>query len=432
MKTSKFQIITIAIFVLFLIGGVAAFALYKGSGSTTTLPAVTVWGTFPADTFNVYVANINNDLTQPITVNYVQKRADSFSQEFIAALARGTGPDGILIPVDMLLPHYDKLALVPFEAFPQRDFLDSFIEEANIYLNSSGILGLPFTVDPLVMYWNRDTFNSAGIATYPRYWDEFTELNKKLTVKDQNGNIRKSAIALGDATNVSNSREILGSLFLQTGNPVTMVSGDGSVQSTLKNTATASPLPALEFFTQFADPSNANYSWNRGMPASKSAFLSGMLATYFGFSSELGDIRAKNPNLNFDVAPLPQLRTGGKKAAYGRMNGFSIVRTSLYPNAMFQIMSILTDPANLSKLNQSLYLPTVRRDVIAQGSTDPYITIFNQAALIAKIWLDADPVKSGSIFARMVESLTSGAKTSYQAIQDAGDEYDVMLEQAMR
>ncbi|MEK7642037.1 MAG: extracellular solute-binding protein [Patescibacteria group bacterium] len=432
MKASKFQIITLALFVLFLVGGVAAFALYKGSTTTTSIPAVTVWGTFPADTFNVYVSKINATLAQPITVNYVQKKADSFSQEFVAALARGTGPDGILIPVDMLLPHYDKLALIPFSALPQRTFIDSYIDEASIYLNANGITALPFTVDPLVMYWNRDTFNSAGIATYPRTWDEFTELNKKLTVKDQNGNVRKSAIALGDFTNLNNAREILGTLILQVGNPITAPDTDGVVQTTLKVSAAADAAPALNFFAQFVDPTNANYSWNRGLPPAKSAFLSGMLATYFGFASELADIRTKNPNLNFDVAALPQVRTGGTKAAYARLNGFSIVRASPNPNAMFQVMSMLTDPIHLAELNKTLYLPTVRRDMIAQGSNDPYITIFNQAALIGKTWLDADPVASRAIFASIIEAITSGQKTTFQAIRDGGDEYDVILKNAVQ
>lgn len=431
MKISKFQIITLAIFLLCLIAGVAAFAMYKGNSSSTNIPAITIWGTFPSDTFSSYVAKVNISLQQPITVNYVQKSSATFSQEFISALARGTGPDGLLIPADMLLPHYDKLSAIPFSALPQRTFIDNFIDEGAIYLNQNGIVAIPFTVDPLVMYWNRDTFNAAGIATYPKYWDEFTALNAKLTNKDQNGNIRKSAVALGDFTNVTNAREILGTLIMQVGNPVTKVNNDGSIQSTVKTSAAVSPVSAINYFTQFVDPSSANYSWNRGMPSSKSAFLSGSLATYFGFTSELSDIRTKNPNLNFDVAPLPQVRTGGIKASYARMNAFSITRISANPNAVFQIISILTDPANLTQLNKTIYLPTVRRDVIAQGSNDPYITIFNKAALISKTWLDADPAKSRDLFGRMIESITSGAKTTEQAVRDTGDEYDIILRQAM-
>ncbi len=430
MKITKFQIIVLAIFVIFIIAGVISFALYKGaSGTSTQLPAITIWGTFPASTFNQYVSDINNTATTPISVTYKQIDPSVFSSQFVAALARGTGPDAILITADMLLPHFDKLALIPYTALSARTISDTYIQEAQIYTNSAGTLALPFTVDPLIMYWNRDMFNSAGIATYPKYWDEFTDLNQKLTTKDQNGNIRKSAIAMGDFTNIDNAREILATLLLQIGNPITAYNAQGSLQTTFRSTAKVNPGTVLDFFAQFVNPNNVNYSWNRGQPDSKTAFLAGGLATYFGFASELSDIRTKNPNLNFDAAPIPQVRSGGVKATYARMYGLSIVRSTPNANGVYQVLSMLTDPAALAKLAATMYLPPVRTDLIAQGSSDPYISIFDRAVLVGKTWLDADPVVSNQIFGSVVESITSGQASTYQAIENGGMQYDVILHQ---
>ncbi len=429
---TKFQIITLSTFVLFIIVGVVSFAMYKGgSASSSQLPAVTIWGTFPEGIFDQYVSNINNNSPTPVTVTYKQINPAAFSQQFIAALARGNGPDAILIPADMLLPHEDKLALIPYSALPAREFIDTYIQEAQIYAIDSGILALPFTVDPLIMYWNRDMFNTAGIATYPRYWDDFTTLNPKLTVKDQNGNIRKSAIALGDFTNILNAREILGSLFMQIGNPVTAYNTQGTLQTTLRVGAQVNPKLAYDFFAQFVDPTSANYSWNRGMPDSRTAFLAGNLATYFGFASELSDIRTKNPNLNFDAAPLPQARSGGIKATYARMFGFSIVRSSADANGTYQVLSVLTQSNYLAALAKTMYLPPVRVDLIAQGSSDPYLAVFDTTALVGKTWLDADPAKSAQIFGDVVESITTGQRSTYQAIEDGGLKYDQVLRQAV-
>ena len=429
---SKFQIIILGVFIINIIAGVAFFATYKGAGSNTQIAPITVWGTFPADTFNNYVSKVNLTLASPMSISYVEKSQSSFSRDFIAALARGTGPDVILIPADILLPHLDKISLIPYTALLQRTFMDTYIEEGQMYLTANGIQALPFIVDPLVMYWNRDMFSSAGIASYPKYWSEFTALNKQLTLKDANGNIRKSAIAMGDFTNVINARELLGTLLLQTGNSITSQSSSGVVGSMLKASGNANPAMAVDFFTQFVDPNNANYSWNKGMSDSKTSFLSGTLATYFGFASELANIRSKNPNLNFDVAPIPQLKSSGIKATYGRMYGFSLVRTSVNQNAAYQILSILTDSANLSLLSQMTYLPSVNTNVIAQGSTDPYITIFNKAALISKTWLDADPAQSYAIFGNMVNAVTSGAENTREALNSASDQYDVVLRQAQQ
>jgi ABC-type glycerol-3-phosphate transport system substrate-binding protein len=430
---SKFQIIILGVFVLCVIVGVALFATYKGGGSSSSqLPPITIWGTFSADTFNNYVSKVNLTLPLPLNVTYIHKSQSSFSQDFIAALARGTGPDAILIPADMLLPHLDKISVIPYTALAQRTFMDTYIQEGQVYLAKNGVKALPLVIDPLVMYWNRDMFAAAGVAAYPKYWDEFAALNKQITQKDENDNIRKSAIALGDFTNVMNARELLGTLFLQIGNPITVSDSEGLVGSALKASGSANPTTIVNFFTQFVDPNSGDYSWNRGMPDSKTAFLSGMLATYFGFASELADIRAKNPNLNFDAAPIPQSKTSGIKTAYARMYGLSIVRASANQNAAYQTLAILTSPSSLPLLSAMTYLPSVNVNIIAAGSTDPYITIFNKAALIAKTWRDADPAQSYSIFGGMINAVTSGALTAHDALNDASDRYDVVLRQAQQ
>jgi ABC-type glycerol-3-phosphate transport system substrate-binding protein len=289
------------------------------------------------------------------------------------------------------------------------------------------------------MYWNRDTFNSAGIAKYPTTWEEFTGsglkpgLVQKLTTKDQNGNVRKSAIALGDFTNITNAREIMGSLLLQIGNPVTTLDDQGYVVSAIQPYSSSKPSYAFSFFSQFANPTNLNYSWNRGLPNDKTSFLSGNLATYFGFASELSDLRNKNANLNFDVAPLPQFaqtgERGGIKSLYAKMYGFSLVKNSAKLDGSYQVISILTNKDNMKILSDKMYNASILRDIIAQGSTDQYVTIFNQSALIAKTWLDVDVKQSNKIFGDLIQNIISGKKALDQAVKDAHDIYDVTLKQ---
>ncbi len=432
---TKFQAIILGFFIVAIIAGGIAFATYKGSNSQVELPEITIWGTFPQEQFTKYLSQINSVRSSSIKVLYVEHRPETFTQSFVNALALGQGPDVVLLSTDMLLPQLNKLAFVPYTVLPKNTFFTSYIDEARIYLSDNGVLAIPFTIDPLVMYWNRDVFNSAGIATYPKYWDEFTGsslkpgLVQKLTTRDQNGNIRRSAIALGDFSNINNAREILGSLLFQIGNPVTTVGKEGYVVSAINPYESAKPSSAFQFFSQFADPTNQNYSWNRGMPNDKVAFLSGTLATYFSFATDLADIRNKNINLNFDVAPLPQLRTGGAKAVYGKMFGFSLVRASSKLDGSYQIISILTAPENLKLLSASMYAPSVRREVIAQGSSDPYITIFNDSALVSKTWLDLDLAQSKQIFSNLIQTINSNKKSIDQALKDTSDLYDVALRQ---
>jgi ABC-type glycerol-3-phosphate transport system substrate-binding protein len=434
MKLSKFQLIFFGLFFIFIIMGVVAFATYKSSSSSKSLPAITIWGTFPKDKFDQYVAKTNQSLTMPISVQYVEKNADNFTRELVQALARGTGPDAILISAENLYPNLDKIVAIPYSVLNVRTFKDSYVEAGELYMRNNGIVGIPFTIDPLVMYWNRDTFASAGLASYPRYWEDFGYIISKLTVKDNAGNIKKTAIALGDFTNVSNAREIFGSILFQIGNPITAFGNNPDVLETTIRYSIQPPNPQTvsDFFVQFINPNNPYYSWNRGMINDKSAFLAGYLSTYFGFASEIKDIANKNPNLNFDVAPFPQLKNSVKKATYGKMYGFSILKASPVQNAAFQIVSILTSPDVIKDMSDSLYLPSVRRDIIAVGSNDPYISIFNSQALIAHTWLDSSPEDSRRLMSDMISSITSGAKKTTEAIKDFEGSYDIILQNAVQ
>ena len=429
---SKFQIILTSVFVLFIIIGVALFALYKGKSDDNSLPTITVWGTFPESLFTEYVSKLNISRPEPLNVNYIEIPSQSFDKTFIEALARGQGPDAILVEQDLLHKHEDKVMPIPYNVLTSREFQNTFIPQGELYLHQNGVLALPFILDPLVIYWNRDTFTNAGIAVFPKFWDEFSDVGVRINQKDVNSNIRRSSLSMGEFSNISHAREILGTLFLQSGNPITYrAPDDGKVYSSLGSRSydgTGTSLPALEFFTKFSDPREPDYSWNRSLPNSKNFFLSGNLATYIGFAGEISDLREKNPNLDFDVSALPQARNGNVRATYGAMYGFSVVRSTVDANSTYTVLSELLSPASLTEMVKLSYLPPVRRDMIAGGSTDPYLSIFYDSALISRGWLDTNKAQSNIIFQNMVESVVSGRKSALQALQEGSEEYDLSLQ----
>ncbi len=432
---SKFQLIITAVFVIFIVIGVATFALFKKTSTQAALPTITVWGLAPEQTFDEFVTNLNSTRAQPLTVKYVQETEATFNQDFVKALAVGQGPDVVLIPADMILPNENKLTIIPYTTFPQRTFADTYVQEANLYLRSDGITAIPFYIDPLVMYWNRDLFTNAGIASagtvnHPLTWNTLAGYGAQLTQKDVNSNIRKTVMALGQFSNIDNAREILGTLFLQAGNPVTERTSNDSVISTLGNgvyQGLTSSAAAVSFFTGFTDPTSQYYSWNSSLPDSESYFLSGNLATYFGFASELSDIRNKNPNLNFDVAPLPQAPNEQNRITYGRLYGFSIVKQSPNASTDYAVISALTSASALAEWQTLTYLPPVTRSAIGAGSTDADMAIFYDGALISRGWLDPDPFSTQNAWANMIQSVVSGSDTVNDAVKTADNAVDLEI-----
>ena len=426
---TTFQLVLTGVFAVFILVGVAFFALFRGGGNSSTVSSVTVWGFIPSSQFisllDVTGVADNNSLK----VTYIEARPETFDRDFIEMLASGKSPDLIMLPLDSLIRHRDKLFPIPYTSYPERTFKDNFIEEGELFLSEGGVLALPYLVDPLVMYWNRTMFSNAGLAVPPKYWDEFFNLTKIFIEKDPAFNITQSAIAFGEYQNVTNAKEILSALIMQAGSPVTTRTGK-TIRSALGDMFSQPIVPAeavVNYYTEFSNPVKSFYSWNRSLPDSKDYFISGDLAVYFGFASELDSINAKNPNLNFDVAVIPQSKGGPETITYGKMIGLAIPKAAKSPGGALTLANILTGPDAIEELSLMVGLPPVRRDLLKTRPSDQFLAIFYDSTLWSRAWLDPDSGETDDIFKKMVEDITSGRKRVSASVQDASSSLQKLL-----
>lgn len=413
---STFQLVILAIFVVAIIGGVILLSTYKGGDQQGSGVPVMIWGTIPSSQFTGLTSETLSGI-QGLSVNYQQKTSDSFDQDLLEALASGRGPDVILLTQADILRYSDKLSPVSLDILSERAFKDSFISEASLFWGTSGALAVPFSIDPLVMYWNRTLFANAGLSKPPAYWDEFAVLTSSLTKKDQVLNVSQSTIALGEFRNIGNAKAILSAMLLQAGNPIV---GGGSVglQSLLAGSGDSAQR-VLNFYSEFANPVKPSYSWNRSLPNAQSFFLSGNLAVYFGLASELKTLREKNPNLDFDVALFPQLRGAKVSTTFGNVSALGLLRSSRNKADAVKVISFLSSSKAVAFWSNAAYLPPVRRDLLAQTAPDANQTIFYRSAVSASGWLDPDPALSSQIFRDMVESITSGRQPTASSVSQA-------------
>ena len=290
-----FQITVLGIFGFFIIVGVFLFATYRSGGGENSGPAeALVWGTLPQETIDSTLRAFGVENTNTLSVTYREIPEDSFDAVLVEALASGEGPDLVILPHDLILRHRNKIQAIPFESYTERDFRDRFIDGADIFLEQSGIIALPFNVDPLVLYWNRTLLSNASIPQAPRYWDELESIVPTLALVDESLAIQQSAIPFGEFLNVAHAKEILATLIMQAGSPIVARNEREQPVSYLSARLGASTAPgesALRFYTEFSNPSKALYTWNRALPVSTNAFLSGDLAFYPGYASELGTLR---------------------------------------------------------------------------------------------------------------------------------------------
>jgi len=426
---TPFQLVLTGIFATFIIIGVAFFALFRGGNNSGPVSNVAIWGLMSESQFSQLLETTGLSENPSFKITYARANPDTYDQDFIEILARGQAPDLIMIPHTSLLRHRDKLLAIPYTSYPERDFRNNFIQEGEIFLSPDGVLALPIIVDPLVMYWNRTLFSNAGIAVPPKYWDEFFNLTERMVKKDQAFNITQATLAFGEYQNVTNAKAILSTLIMQAGSPIATRTGD-SVSSVLSSTFNQPIIPAeaaVNYYTEFSNPVKSFYSWNRSLPSSRDYFTAGDLAVYFGFASELDFISAKNPNLNFDAAVVPQSRGGAETITFGNIMGLAIPRASQNPSAAFAVASLLTSLESIQEVSLLVGLPPVRRDVLSNKPSDPFLATFYDSALWSRGWLDPDRNATSQIFKTMIESITSGQKRVSGAVQEASSSLQKLL-----
>ena len=181
---------------------------------------------------------------------------------------------------------------------------------------------------------------------------------------------------------------------------------------------------ALQFYAEFADPNKNVYSWNRSLPNSHDAFIGGTLGLYFGFASELAGIRARNPNLNFDVAPFPTTRAVSTTAVqgpatFGEMYALGIPKATKNPDGALAVAELLSGSTGGKALVAQLGVAPARRDLISVSPQDAVGSTLYATALAAGAWLDPSPAKSDAVFQTMVESVTTGRAQVSEAINTA-------------
>ncbi|MDP6659882.1 MAG: extracellular solute-binding protein [Candidatus Pacebacteria bacterium] len=433
MKITVFQVVILIVFILSAVVAVTFFALGggRGGGGQEEVGRVEIWGTYDQGAFQ-RISQVFNENTDDFDgVSYVEKNEATFTDELVEALASGRGPDLFFLEHPLILRHRDKIIPIPFDIVSRRAFRDMYVEASELFVDPEGVIALPTSADPLVLYWNRSIFSNEGVSSPPRFWDEVLVLaTDRLNVRDDTGNVSQSAIALGEYQNIDNAKEILSMLIMQAGGGVVASNEAGELFSQLNirfQNGISPAESALRLYTDFANPIKPVYSWNRGFRSAKEEFLSGSLAMYIGFASELRDIRLRNPNLNFDVAPVPQSRDGGT-VTFGNVVGLAIPKNSENINGAARIAISLSSTFGNEVFTDILGLTPARRDLlVAPPSEDLFKKVFFDAALIARAWLDPNIGRTNSMFKDMIELTTSGRLRVGEAVGGADSTMESLL-----
>lgn len=431
MTTNRlYLIVGVLIFAVFIL---LFFLVFGGIGKEGERVDLEFWGVFDeSSAFDETIRNFQR-LYPGINIRYVSFPFEEYEKAVIDALAAGRGPDIWMIQNTWLPKHKDKLTPLPqdnkdlnFKLFNfQQDFVD--VAQNDLVYNGQ-IYALPIYIDTLALYYNKGLFNSAGISQPPKTWDEFNEAVKTLTRINDKGNIDLAGAAIGTARNINRSADILMFLMMQSG--AEMVDRQRN-EATFADSIGFQPVGevALEYYTDFANPTKSVYAWNNNLFYSIDAFVTERTAMMFNYSHQIPVIRAKSPRLNFDVALMPQAQGASTRVDYASYFVPVVSAVSENKESAWKFLIYLSSrEGSLSYLRKSLR-PTARRDLIDLQRTDPDLGIFATQALSARSWYQIDPGAIERIFADMIEDVVFRRATISEALRAAEDRVTVLMQQ---
>lgn len=287
---------------LFLVSGLLSLAtLLSGcsllGGNQNKQVNLKYWGIWESSTTMSQIIANYKKIKPNVSITYEKRSPQQYRDSLQTQIENGRGPDIFTFHNTWPIMLKNDLAPAPSSVMTAKALKDNYypVIYSDMKNGQQQVIGVPSGIDGLALFWNKDIFDAAGIPNPPSTWQELSQDASLLTVRDAQGNIRTSGVALGTASNVDSFSDILGLMIFQNG-------GDP------KNPATKEGAEALEYYTTFAKgPSKV---WDETLPSSTVAFAGGTLAMYFGQSWRAIDIKNANPLLNFEVSPLPQLENG--------------------------------------------------------------------------------------------------------------------------
>ena len=447
------------IFLLLTVLTTTGAGCFGGSAETVAMEnaELAIWRVFDNDDTFQEIIDSYRAIHPNLKITYKKLRFDEYEKELLEAFARGEGPDILSLHNTWLPAYQDLLEPMPSSvtvneyqtvgtlrketlavnvekktmsmATLKSDFVDQVAEDVVLDYRATQdsdpeekIYGLPLSLDSLALFYNKDLFNAAGVATVPTTWEEFQNAVELLTAYDKNGNISQSGAALGTSGNVERAADIVSLLMMQNGTEMTDERGRITFAAIPEDSAedVYPGYDAVSFYTDFANPTKKVYTWNEDFSGSFEAFTNGQTALFLGYSYHIPLLRTAAPKLNFGVAQVPQIDPAVRKVNFANYWVEAVADSSEFKDWAWDFVLFAADEDNVGSYLEEAQKPTALRGLIATQLDSELLGPFAQQALTAKSWYHGyDAPAAEQAFADLIDLILAGTDEPDNALSNA-------------
>ena len=360
-------------------GGAAPATTTSNTASNTSGEPATIgmmmWGD-PAEleVWNQIVADFHQ-ANPNITVKVEVSDWESYWTKLKTLLSANTPPDVFAMDAPLYLDYQSRGVLLNLQPYLDKnpDMLkDVYPQTLEAYKTSEGMFGLPRDFQTIVLFYNKDMFDAAGVPYPTADWtyDDLRDAAKKLTKVGADGKTAQ----YGFYSDLWDMELIWSSGIWSHGGDI--ISPDHT------KTLVGEP-KAREAWQLFHDMMFVDKSWPDSTTAGEyggDPFLAGVAAmTTIGHWAVPGYADAK---FNWDVAPMPAGPAG--KATSVNSAGFVVAKESKNPEASFEFLKyVLSAPAQTKLAQLGFALPVLK----SVAESDAFLKQPTQ--IDQKVFLDA-------------------------------------------
>lgn len=336
----------------------AAVAGVAGRGARAADVTLSVWTGYPelVPWYQAMAAEYGKARGTKVTILSTSLR--EHEQKLAAAVPTGTGPDvfdvGQILGITFIEAGLIKPNPASVEAVLKGGgYRPSSVEQ---FTTAGKTYGVPMLFSTPALFWNKAHFKEAGIDGPPKTFQDKMAAAKKLTKFDATGKMVRSGMSLRLSGQGSGIAEKFRFILEPAGGTLIVPNGKGKYHQGYDNDAGRA---ALKYYVDAVQVEKVD---DPKVQHDAAAFVAGNTAMLMREAWVIGEIKEKNPTLDYGVAPIPAWGTGRHKTLL-QHNGLWVNAKSKNLDAAYDFQVFLCSKEASVKLTQMSGWVAARSDV---------------------------------------------------------------------